>query len=464
MVVHREGSGLSIAGSVAWSDIDSSVISSIDSNSDITSYTLDIKSDDTSYIGIIAGALSATKGSGIGASFVKNHIVNTIESSVKDSKINISSAARIIANSNPTIQTIAAAVSAAKGGMSAAITIVLNSIESDVKSYISGTDSNNSRLSAGSVRIKSNEASDIDVIVGSGGITLGSGGAGVGASVVSNYLKNNVKSYVDNTNLDIADLLIIDSLNKRDIFEVITAGAVGGEVAISGNLGINNIQGTAKSYVVNSDINTFGNMEVTATSDNTIKTYAGAISASKTAGVGLSYLQNNIGTNDTSSDYAFVEAYISGSDINTKYLNGNGNLKVNATNKNNLESFAIGAGFSGKVSAAVNINKNYFQGTTQAFIQNGNSNLKINTNNLEVKTNQENTIDTKSGSLAASGTGAIGGAYLENDSDTKVLAIVKNIDVNASGTSIIDAQNTKDLHLYQLVVQVQELLLFQEQF
>jgi len=344
------------------------------------------------------------------------------------------------------------------------------SVDDDVYAYLDSVDVN---LGNGVINIASNDddisadknmvvsAQDhLDVIGGSGGITLGKA-VGVGVSVSKNKIDRDTKAYItndSNINTDIDRELAINAQNtgyigaytlsstavnpgKSASKNSSPAGAFG--LAVSAESGLNYVQDKANAYLYKSHINVDDGNRVEGVVINAynLTDYIGLSG-------GASFNRSIVGAVGASGSYTgnyiknTANAYIYESDLNI------GGLSVLA--KNSGAAFIYTASLSGgngltNIAGSVGISE--ITNTTNAYIKESNIELLEDQTGLNVHATNDTVVENYAGGVGFSKFLGVGASYASNTVKNKTYAyidssIIKN---NNHDISII-ANESGEVH------------------
>jgi len=196
--VNTGGSGIGIAGSLAFNYIDNDTSAFIKDSSvtadPLRTSDISLVAKDDSAIWSISGAGSYGGKAGIGASVAVNMTDNTTEAYTEDSDLSATGSVRVSADERSKVRTIAAALGVAKEGMAVAASASGNDLANTTRAYISGKKTNGITAN-GNVSLAATDDADILSIAGNISADLkGGGGFGVSASVT--VTNNLVEAYI----------------------------------------------------------------------------------------------------------------------------------------------------------------------------------------------------------------------------------------------------------------------------
>lgn len=306
------------AGSVTLNEIENTVSATVASTPGrpIDSTLLTVRAEDQSSIGSLAGQVTISTGStAIGAAVAHNDVSNTLTAGISDATLDAQTHVRLEAINNAQIRTLSATAGGAEdfafngAGSHAHIGNVTEAGLID-----SSADNTASVITV--------EASDDSVIESlSGGAALATSGTGVGAALAINRIGNTTRAHVSGVadgKVYALDSLLVTADSTADI-ETLAVGLGGGEkVGIGGSVSTNFVDNDVLAYIDDgAKVIAENNLGVLAQSDDRITMAAGS------AGIGLSAfgVGASVSVNRISGD---TRAYIAGpgTQVTAKGLDG----------------------------------------------------------------------------------------------------------------------------------------------
>ena len=243
-----------------------------------------------------------------------------------------------------------------------------------------------------------------------GGITI-SKKVGIGGASDVNEFNKKVYAHIGNSKVNVKYNLTA-KVNSEDYILSIVVGLGGGSnAAVTGSVPVTTIKNDLDAHIdSDEDILVGGDLVVEATQNDTLIIYAGAISGSKTAAVGLS------ATNVIISGQ--IKAYL---DVK--------NLKTNSVTilTNKKDKFSFGS-VAGSVSGSISVTGaelTILVNTVMSSYIADDSNLSI-TKSLTIKANHEIDSTSSTGQLAGASTTAIGAGVLVYKLELTVNSYVGN--------------------------------------
>ncbi|WP_231923700.1 hypothetical protein [Gallibacterium salpingitidis] len=356
--------------------------------------------------------LSATVGAAgssnaaVAGSFGTNLITNTVNSNIKNAKINALSNVGVLTQSDELIANYAGAV-AGSGGAAIGLTVTVNKIDGNTSANVENSD----------IKAKQN-ADDIDVITANDGMdgTKFIHAAIEKATFDSSVLNGGRQSSTYNG-------LVVNSSATHSIASSLVSGGGAGIAAVMGTINVNLIGGSTQAKVINTNVNTG---DGTLASDISVKArdYTNAAGFTGTvAGAGIA----SVGAgSDTNKVERTTEAYFS-SKGKTATANKAKNVYVDAFSRQALSTFDLGASGAAGVGATGIVVVNKLNSTTSAKLEN----VHINYDNLYVKAIHQDGIYVTNAALAGGGSAGFGLNVSVVKQESNVNAEVKNSDLTA---------------------------------
>ena len=371
--------GVGAAGTFSWNELSNTTTASIQNSTlngtgDIK-LTSQGKSDILAISGAIGVSVGGSQGKGIGAGVAINILRNKNKAYIDNSNIVTDGALSLTADSEGDIIAITAGIaySGSSGGLSVAGSVVVNSVANEIAAYI-----RNSPLidiKGGNVSLSATDNSVIQSV--SGGVAVGKGNS-IGASIAINLISNNILTYIDNSTVENAQTLTLNSTSNSQIDMLSVGGSGGQNFAFGGSLTVNFIGNSIKSYIANdSNVTVSGDIKLQAADQSITNALSGGIGiATSGTAVGAA-----IAVNITSND---VLAYISDSTVTST----NGSINIKATSTALVNSLAVGGSGANNFALGGAIAANILDNTVEASIK-GTEETKVTANkNIELKSSQ----------------------------------------------------------------------------
>ncbi len=421
------GGDAAVSGSVIVDDFSISTLAYIASgaqvnqdapyNSDTTGQTLTVTASDTTTLVNVAGALAATEGSaGIGVGLIVDVINKNVNAYLGGSaQVYAGDNVQIGATSTESLTEIAVAGGVSEDAAVAGSIIVVVINQGGGSHSTSAYIDNNATLhSLSSVTISASDDAPLQLI--SGNVAIG-GSAGVGASAAILVRSGDVDAAVHSgANVDAGGTGLGVSATQTENLTLIAVGGAGGEDAgVAGSVVVDDMSNTTLAHV-DKNVTVGGDTpsaaaSVSATDTTSITAVAGEVAAGGTAGVGAG-IDVEVITKDTEASIGEGSSVTVGGDVT-----------VDATSSESVNSIAVGAGFGGTAAVNVNVGVSDFNVTTKAFIgcsSTDSNNLcgvgdttgptVIAGGTVRVSANENLSLNIIGGNLSAAGTAAVGAA------------------------------------------------------
>jgi len=413
-----------------------------------------VSSSDTVTDKNIAGGLGIGKTAGIGAAGVIGLLNNSVQAYITGkSDIYSKGAMEVSATSKETLESVAAGLA---GGQSAAVAgaATVYVFDNDTIAYLKG----GTAKAGGNISILAKDDSIINNITGNAAV---SGSGGIGASAAVNVFNNITNAYIGRpvdgsdttsiTNADSKGTLSVSALTTEDIFNTVAGGSVGGEVGVSGAIGLNIINNSTKAYIgQNSNINKDATYAVTgqkvnilANDKTEIENYVGQLSAGGTAGVGAAIVTNTINKN--------TKAFINGADVYAKDGISVSANKLNTETDPTEKINSVAAGISGGGTAGVggSVTVNTVKNTVESYITDASTvksddNLTVSSYDRLLLPNIGNNGETGSNTfiIAVGGTAGVGAGVAVNSINNTVSSYIGK-SVTDTSTAVGSSVNAK---------------------
>jgi len=414
-----EGIGVSIAGSVSINEIANKISSYISGSNIEISDVAEVKAEDESDILAIAGGVSVSNTIGVGASVSINTIKNTVTAYMDKAIMNVVNNIILSAINTSDIKGIAGTVGLTTSqGLAAAVSVTINEIENETKSYIN--DSEDISSTEGGISLNSKDESTMYSVAGgaSGAIEGQALGAGAGKSIIN----NTIESYINNSNVKAKKDVDVKADSNAEI-QTASAGIAiaGGKFAGSGSVGINEITTTINSKIDGSIIVAEGNITVKSMSDNNINFYGGSLSGSPSVSGGGTLVLNTVKDKATAK---INNSYVKAKDVNVK-----------SDVKDKVAIYSVNGGFSGAGGLEASITLNSIENDSIAQITNcsGDGKKIEATGNVSVIANNKLKENVYGGALEVAGTGAVGAVVEVSKFNNITKANIDNSIVEAAG-------------------------------
>ena len=450
------GSGGTSIASLAGSVIINSIVNSARSYSSDSKMALNsLKQTATQYTQgySYAGSLSIAKALGVGASFSKNDIKDTTHSYIKSSEIASSDTIDIKTYQKDSIEAWSGTIGGATKGMALSASVILNTLNSDIQSYISTDDTLSSTIDAKAISLKANDTSSIKSYAGS---VSGGKSVAVGASFIHNIITNSVQNDIESSTISTPAALTLLTLSNKDITTITVGGSGAGTASIAGGLTINDMQDDINSYIKNSKIIS-SSLSNQAIEQNHITSYAGTANGAGTVGIGGSMIKNNIANH--------LKAFIYSSIIDTK-----GNFPIKLPKKDSedysdtftvkglvnlalanekVEGYSANVSGAGTVAIVGSINYNTLGDDLRSYILD--SNINQNSQNpspyqsLYVRALVHDKLNINTGGASGAGTAGVGGSLNSSELKNSTNAYIDSSAVKTNKLAEVRAESKETL-------------------
>ncbi len=329
-----------LSGAVAWNEINNVTRAeirqdAIAANAVNAAGNVTLGASDTSIIGAIAGQVTKTESSAIGASLAYNQIGNQVGAGIRIADVNAAAFAAD-AESDAAIQALVVGLGLAESdGITASIAI--NEISSATDAYV--TDGSRLLTTAGDALLLANSIGEIQMLAftysSAGGGSSSSGGGAYGGGMPTS-----------------------------------PAGGQGTNfgIGVSGDVAINTIDDATTARIdEGSDVDSAAGVTLVATSDNDIDVIAGAVQNSRSSGA-----NNPGGGSPTGIAGAYAEANIGGvtaARVAHATVTARDDLDLRAARSGDIFSIAASVSSGGGSNIAGSVSHNRFDSETSAIIE-----------------------------------------------------------------------------------------------
>ncbi|RUT07776.1 hypothetical protein DSM106972_020360 [Dulcicalothrix desertica PCC 7102] len=418
------GGAFALGGAITLNKIANVIRAGTSGGSSITTTgSVSLQASDTPTIESLAGQVSDAGGASVGLSLAKNEISSQVIAEISNTTFKAKAASvSLTATSVGSIRS-AAVGGAAAGALAAGGSVTLNTIRKVVKAAISdGSDVQ----SQGAVSLTAFDNSPILSLAGQVAVA---GAATIGIAVATNDIANQVIAEVNNSKATSLTGVTLNATSTGSIKTLGIAGAVSGGFSGAGAVTLNSIANVIKANIVNgSDIQSAGNLNLTAKEDAKIESLAGSISVGGAASVGASVATNNISSQ--------IIAEVNNSQVAVSA----GDINLSATSTGTIDSLAAGGTDAGTFAAGGAVTVNNLSNTVRANIANG-SDVQAQGNVGLTATNSA-TIQSLAGQITGAGGAAIGASVAINNSSNTTQAYISDSTVDSKGLLKAVAKNT----------------------
>lgn len=389
-------------------------------------------SADRSTIQSVAGALAFGGKAGVGLSFAWNRIGNTTTTRVDTSAIDASGAVAVQAESDNTIDSVAASIGASKGAMAGAGAVSINTITSQTAATVDGR-TGNGIDAGGAVDVAAADTSRIAALAGGVGAT--SGQAGFGAAVGWSEVNTAVTAQVtgaarlSSRNGSVA----VNAASDTGVQALAAAGGAADKVAVAGSFAaVQTGNQTLAQVDDGSELQAAGEVRVAARDTAEIESLAGSVALSGQAALGVAAAYNRIG-NATEARVAQAS------------LNG-GSVAIEARTSADIANAAAGGGGAAKAAVTGSLGVNTIDNRTTASATDADLD---GTGAASIVAQDDSRIRSISGAAAVGGNAAVGAAGAYNHIGGTVLAQMSGGTLDAAEARVA-GQRTGDLEVWAI--------------
>ncbi|WP_293776099.1 leukotoxin LktA family filamentous adhesin [uncultured Oxalicibacterium sp.] len=299
-----------------------------------------------------------------------------------------------------------------------------------IKNRVSARVTDDLALQAVNVNVDARDDTGLHAIAGGAAVSSNTGsGVGLAGAYTQNTVDARVEAELAATGTVAAQRIDIVADNEADILSIsagVSASASTGSYQVAGSVSVNAIDSVTRARLADGAISADQAVNVSASDDSSIVAVGGAVTKGGKAGIGAGLSINHI----TGSTEAVAE--------NLSSLHTNGGLSLNAKSEGELVSAAAAMGYSNKYAFDGAVAINEVEHTTRAAIVDS-SNIDV-TGDVQVKAENDSTIQTISGAVAA-GSSAMGASFGYNTIADKVSAEVLYSQARAANVRIDADQN-----------------------
>ncbi|AZV47243.1 hypothetical protein C3L23_08135 [Nautilia sp. PV-1] len=436
----------SAAGAVVINTIKDTMNSYISYSSVVAENSISILSEEKNVLTAMSGILSVGVALGADGSIVTNIIENTIKSYIFSSSVKADGNAAvetlksdlsgdteningidILASASEKIESDVANLSGS-GSTSVAASVSVNLLRDSIDSYIDSSNINSDNDNANAlqqVRVRAVSYNDIKSNIG--GLAIG-GDAGIGASSDTSMLQNTLNAYIQNSNVYAKKAVNVNAQSLEYLNSVVVSGGFSGGASLAGSAAVINVDNHVNAYILNSNVNSEGDLGVSASDTTKLGTLnnetkqgilAGGTGIGLVAGVGGSVVVTSVTQN--------TNAYAQDSILNAK-----GIMSILADNYADTITFAATGSVGAFAGAAGSVTINTIDSTAKAYtyasgankmLINQDDNYKTSVQDVKIQSKNHSSIDSSpgAGSDGAVGvSGSIDVATIHNTSSAKL--------------------------------------------
>ncbi len=375
-------------------------------NGDVT-----IKAQNKANLFGMAGGLSVSKGTGIGAAVdVQKYIGHTYGGIKSGAELRNATKTDVTADSSEKMTSIAAAAGIGLQNGGGAGAAGAHDVTTDTKAYIGEDEENAAETDlwdAGNVSVTASDVTTLSTGSGAAGASAeGKVGAGLSAAVevVDKTVQASVgkNTYISVTTTAKESSLTVKATNTGDSTTAAAAlGVTGGEgLGVAGSASETFVNYTTNAYVgENAFVDVNGDVTVRADSSFTQGAGAGGVGGSATGGVGLT--NSTVSFTGTTNAYLAKEAWV---------IANAGKADITATHTTNLTYATVAGGIGGQLGVAGTVGANVLHTTTRAYT--GQSTYLATKDGVSLSATDDTTFSGGNGGLGIGLGGGGGGVAL----------------------------------------------------
>lgn len=395
---------------------------------DLTSLTVNAKSDQTLDFNAFSVAISGL--AGVNVSALVNTVKNELYAGVSNSTVSSNGAVNVTTDQDTTVKAVYANVSggAVAAGTGSIVNVLTNKNTAEI---------NNSAVSkSSSITLDAQNKTAVT----SDNYTAAGGGFAGGLSVNVNVIENEVKAQINNSGKEISTngALKVNAYEDFDLTARAGVAAVGATGAAAGSSNVNIINNAVLAEVNSDSAVNVGSLDVDAVSDLNIDVLT-ASAAAGMSGMAGSVSVTSIGSKFSDSDTNSYLVADNSDAVTTTQETANSTVSGNDSVLNNLQ---IVDKDGNKISAGYNSGSVELAGTGSKGGTSANVNANV-TSNGSVDVNASNTLQfKKSNENAAIGLGALAANVLVTNMNYKTNASLGgNVDAGSNKVSVKASNN-----------------------
>ena len=421
------------SGSVTVNVIDQKADATIGKgNYDAGSKAVNVHAANTAQLFGLAGGVSVSAGSGLGAAVdVQTYKGHTYAGLADGVSLTKASAVKVNAESAEHMTSVAATLAGGAGSFAGAGAAGAHSIATDTKAYIGqqadveGT---------GAISVTAKDETKLNTIAGSG---AASGNTGVGLTAAVEVVNKKVEASVGDGATVKGDTLTVKADNTSEsVTEAVGLGA-GGTVGLAGAASETFVTHTTDAHVgKGAQVSAANGAEILADSKFTQGAAAGSVGAAGTVGVGIS--------NATVSMNAVTKAYADDGAV----ISGGNQVKISADHTTKLTYETVAGGVGGTVGVSGNAAVNIIDTETKAYTGESSA-LSADEAGDGISITASDTTELHGGNggaaIGISGGGAGVAVGVTNLKKNTSAYADQNAKLDSKGQVAISAKNTEDI-------------------
>ena len=421
------------SGSVTVNVIDQKADATIGKGSyDAGGKDVDVHAANTAQLFGLAGGVSLSAGSGLGAAVdVQTYKGHTYAGLADGASLTKASAVQVDAASVEHMTSIAATLAGGAGSFAGAGAAGAHSIATDTKAYIGqqadveGT---------GAISVTAKDETKLNTIAGSG---AASGNTGVGLTAAVEVVDKKVEASVGDGAIVKGDTLTVKADNTSESVTIAAGLGAGGTVGLAGAASETFVTHTTDAHVgKGAQVDVANGADILADSNFTQGATAGSVGAAGTVGVGIS--------NATVSLNAVTKAYADDGAV----ISGGKKVKIAADHTSDLTYATIAGGVGGTVGVSGSVGVNVLTTETKAYAGKGAA-LSAMEDGEGIAITASDTTDMHGGNggaaIGISGGGAGVAVAVSNIKKDTAAYADQQAKLDAKGQISLAAQNTEDI-------------------
>lgn len=421
------------SGSVTVNVIDQTTDATIGKgNYDAGSKEVNVHAANTAQLFGLAGGVSLSAGSGLGAAVdVQTYKGHTYAGLADGVKLTNASAVHVDAASTEHMTSVAATLAGGAGSFAGAGAAGAHSIATDTKAYIG----NQADVEGtGAISVTANDETKLTTMAGSG---AASGNTGIGLTAAVEVVDKKVEASVGDSATVKGDALTVQAENTSESVTAAAGLGAGGTVGLAGAASETFVTHKTDAHVGKSAKVTAANgADILADSKFTQGATAGSVGAAGTVGVGIS--------NATVSMNAVTKAYADDGAV----ISGGKKVKIAADHTSNLTYATIAGGVGGTVGVSGSVGVNVLTTETKAYAGKGAA-LSAMEDGEGIAITASDTTDMHGGNggaaIGISGGGAGVAVAVSNIKKDTAAYADQQAKLDAKGQISLAAKNTEDI-------------------
>lgn len=421
------------SGSVTVNVIDQKADATIEKgNYDAGSKEVNVHAANTAQLFGLAGGVSLSAGSGLGAAVdVQTYKGHTYAGLADGASLAKASRVNVSADSKEHMTSIAATLAGGAGSFAGAGAAGAHSIATDTKAYIG----NQADVEGtGAISVTANDETKLTTMAGSG---AASGNTGIGLTAAVEVVDKKVEASVGDGATVKGDALTVQAENTSESVTAAAGLGAGGTVGLAGAASETFVTHKTDAHVGKSaKVSVAKGAEILADSKFTQGATAGSVGAAGTVGVGIS--------NATVSMNAVTKAYADDGAV----ISGGKKVKIAANHTSDLTYATIAGGVGGTVGVSGSVGVNVLTTETKAYAGKGAA-LSAMEDGEGIAITASDTTDMHGGNggaaIGISGGGAGVAVAVSNIKKDTAAYADQQAKLDAKGQISLAAKNTEDI-------------------